>query len=87
MVSSRPCVFRTDISMTVRLIDRQVSNITDTTQIELREVESSGTLAAGEKALAELRKRKLIIQRFHLFLHCELSSLTVTKKGPMVHRA
>lgn len=42
---------------------KAVSNITDTTQIELREVESSGTLAAGEKALAELRKRKLIIQR------------------------
>jgi phenylalanyl-tRNA synthetase alpha chain len=54
--------------MAARLIGRQVSNITDTTQIELREVESSGTLAAGEKALSELRKRKLIIQRFHLFL-------------------
>jgi len=35
----------------------------DSTQLELREVESTGTLQAGEKALAELRKRKLIIQR------------------------
>ncbi|KAG1833402.1 tRNA synthetases class II core domain (F)-domain-containing protein [Suillus variegatus] len=42
---------------------KAVSNITDTTQTELRELESSGTLVAGEKALAELRKRKLIIQR------------------------
>ncbi|OAX44524.1 hypothetical protein K503DRAFT_764939 [Rhizopogon vinicolor AM-OR11-026] len=42
---------------------KAVSEITDTTQIELQEVESSGTLAAAEKALAELRKRKLVIQR------------------------
>ncbi|KAG1752654.1 tRNA synthetases class II core domain (F)-domain-containing protein [Suillus paluster] len=42
---------------------KAVSTIKDTTKIELCEVESSGTLAAGEKALAELRKRKLIIQR------------------------
>lgn len=31
--------------------------------MELREVDSTGTLKSGEKALAELRKRKLIVQR------------------------
>ncbi|ETW83920.1 hypothetical protein HETIRDRAFT_472263 [Heterobasidion irregulare TC 32-1] len=39
------------------------STIDDTTQLELREVNSTGTLSSGEKALAELRKRKLIIQK------------------------
>jgi len=39
------------------------STIQDATQLELREVDSTGTLKAGEKALAELRKRKLIVQR------------------------
>lgn len=29
----------------------------------MREVDSTGTLEAGEKALAELRKRKLIVQK------------------------
>ncbi|EGN93004.1 hypothetical protein SERLA73DRAFT_190125 [Serpula lacrymans var. lacrymans S7.3] len=37
--------------------------ITDTTQLDLREVDSTGTLQSGEKVLAELRKRKLIVQR------------------------
>ena len=40
------------------------SAIDDTTQLELREVNSTGTLSSGEKALAELRKRKLIIQKY-----------------------
>ncbi|TFY76723.1 hypothetical protein EWM64_g7290 [Hericium alpestre] len=39
------------------------SEISDTTQEELREVDSTGTLKTGEKALADLRKRKLIIQK------------------------
>ncbi|KAI0693598.1 phenylalanine-tRNA ligase [Cytidiella melzeri] len=39
------------------------STIDDTTQNEMREVDSTGTLKAGEKALAELRKRKLISQK------------------------
>ncbi|THH12544.1 hypothetical protein EW146_g7593 [Bondarzewia mesenterica] len=38
-------------------------SIEDATQQDMREVDSSGTLKAGEKALAELRKRKLIVQR------------------------
>ncbi|KAI6047435.1 hypothetical protein EDC04DRAFT_2864505 [Pisolithus marmoratus] len=42
---------------------KAVPTVQDTTQIELREVDSTGTLKAGEKALAELRKRKLIVQR------------------------
>ncbi|KAH7887627.1 tRNA synthetases class II core domain (F)-domain-containing protein [Phlebopus sp. FC_14] len=42
---------------------KSVSSITDATQVDLREVDSSGTLKAGDKALAELRKRKLIVQR------------------------
>ncbi|KAI0796614.1 phenylalanine-tRNA ligase [Abortiporus biennis] len=37
--------------------------INDVTQHELQEVDSTGTLKSGEKALAELRKRKLIVQR------------------------
>lgn len=42
----------------------QVSSIVDTTQLQMREVDSTGTLKAGEKALADLRKRKLIAQRY-----------------------
>jgi hypothetical protein len=30
----------------------------------MREIEITGTLAAGEKALAELKKRKLVIQKY-----------------------
>ncbi|KAJ7638978.1 phenylalanine-tRNA ligase [Roridomyces roridus] len=40
-----------------------VSTIKDTTQLDLVEVQSSGTLKSGEKDLADLRKRKLILQR------------------------
>ncbi|KAF7355441.1 Phenylalanine--tRNA ligase alpha subunit [Mycena sanguinolenta] len=39
------------------------SNIKDVTQIDLLEIQSSGTLKSGEKDLADLRKRKLIVQR------------------------
>ncbi|EIW82318.1 hypothetical protein CONPUDRAFT_136833 [Coniophora puteana RWD-64-598 SS2] len=42
---------------------KAVSEIKDTTQLELRDVDSTGTLEAGEKSLADLRKRKLITQR------------------------
>ncbi|CAE6428295.1 hypothetical protein ACGC1H_000701 [Rhizoctonia solani] len=38
-------------------------SITDTTQNELREIKSTGTLAAGDKAISELKKRKLVVQR------------------------
>lgn len=40
-----------------------VPEIDDVTQKEMREVDSTGTLKGGEKALAELRKRKLIVQK------------------------
>ncbi|KAI0068775.1 hypothetical protein BV25DRAFT_1844467 [Artomyces pyxidatus] len=36
--------------------------IDDVTQTELRQVDSTGTVPAGEKSLADLRKRKLIVQ-------------------------
>ncbi|TCD64325.1 Phenylalanyl-tRNA synthetase, beta subunit, cytoplasmic [Steccherinum ochraceum] len=39
------------------------TSIDDVTQQEMREVDSTGSLKSGEKALAELRKRKLIVQR------------------------
>ncbi|EKM59329.1 uncharacterized protein PHACADRAFT_249754 [Phanerochaete carnosa HHB-10118-sp] len=39
------------------------AQIDDVTQKEMREVDSTGTLKGGEKALAELRKRKLIVQK------------------------
>ena len=41
----------------------EAASIDDTTQKELREVDSTGTLKAGEKVLADLRKRKLITQK------------------------
>ena len=46
------------------LVVIKVLSIEDATQKELREVESTGTLSAGEKSLADLRKRKLAIQKF-----------------------
>lgn len=45
------------------LIASQVPEISDTTKLELREVDSTGTLKAGEKVLSQLRKRKLIAQK------------------------
>ncbi|TFY65637.1 hypothetical protein EVG20_g5444 [Dentipellis fragilis] len=39
------------------------SSITDVTQNQLLEVDSTGTLTSGDKDLADLRKRKLIIQK------------------------
>lgn len=47
----------------VNLTMCQVTEIQDTTQLDLREVDSTGSLKAGEKTLADLRKRKLIVQR------------------------
>jgi phenylalanyl-tRNA synthetase alpha chain len=41
----------------------QAATIEDQTQLDMREIENTGVLAAGEKALAELRKRKLIVQK------------------------
>ena len=46
------------------LVVIKVSSIEDTTQKELREIESTGNLSAGEKSLADLRKRKLALQKF-----------------------
>ncbi|QRW01512.1 phenylalanyl-tRNA synthetase [Ceratobasidium sp. AG-Ba] len=48
--------------------------ITDATQSELKEIQSTGTLKAGDKAINELKKRKLVTQRKGLWF-------TVTK-GP-----
>ncbi|KAK0206376.1 phenylalanine-tRNA ligase [Desarmillaria ectypa] len=42
---------------------KTADTINDTTQLDLQEIESTGTLKTGEKALADLRKRKLIIQK------------------------
>ena len=55
-----------------RLRGFQVSSIVDTTQLQMREVDSTGSLQAGEKALADLRKRKLIAQRYMKFVTCAL---------------
>ena len=41
----------------------QVTEIKDVTRDDLNEISSTGTLKSGEKALADLRKRKLIIQK------------------------
>lgn len=56
------------------LISGKVSSIEDTAQKELREVDITGTLSAGEKTLADLRKRKLIVQRFGALCPLVLSS-------------
>ncbi|KZP17307.1 hypothetical protein FIBSPDRAFT_920726 [Athelia psychrophila] len=42
---------------------KSAPTIEDATQQDLREIDSTGTLKAGEKTLADLRKRKLITQR------------------------
>ena len=55
-----------------RLRGFQVSSIVDTTQLQMREVDSTGSLQAGEKALADRRKRKLIAQRYMKFVTCAL---------------
>jgi len=41
----------------------QVPVISDATRNDMQEIASTGTLEAGEKVLADLRKRKLISQR------------------------
>ena len=41
----------------------QVPSIQDATKEDLQEIASTGTLKSGEKVLADLRKRKLIVQR------------------------
>ncbi|KAF8640129.1 hypothetical protein AX17_001365 [Amanita inopinata Kibby_2008] len=40
-----------------------ISEIRDTTQADLKEISSTSSLKAGEKVLADLRKRKLIAQK------------------------
>ncbi|KAJ3573352.1 hypothetical protein NP233_g2483 [Leucocoprinus birnbaumii] len=40
-----------------------VTEISDTTKDDIQEIASTGTLKSGEKVLADLRKRKLIVQR------------------------
>ncbi|GHJ84527.1 hypothetical protein NliqN6_0929 [Naganishia liquefaciens] len=45
---------------------KAVESIEDTTRAELEEVAKTGTHSSGEKLLADLRKRKLIIQRKHI---------------------
>jgi len=46
------------------LTDPKTSSIDDTTQHDLHEIDSTGSLRQGEKVLADLRKRKLVTQRF-----------------------
>jgi hypothetical protein len=67
-------------------ISHQVPQISDTVQSELREIDSTGTLKSGEKVLAELRKRKLIIPRYALNGRLDLSVFikSFTQKCSMV---
>ncbi|KAH7923018.1 hypothetical protein BV22DRAFT_1130975 [Leucogyrophana mollusca] len=63
-----------------------VPSITDTTQLQLREVDPTGMLEAGKKHLAELRKRKLIVQRslqntIQLPLHRRASCFMPPRRG------
>jgi phenylalanyl-tRNA synthetase alpha chain len=41
----------------------QAASIEDSTRSEMVEIHTTGALAAGEKVLADLRKRKLVIQK------------------------
>ncbi|KAJ9113233.1 hypothetical protein QFC22_006072 [Naganishia vaughanmartiniae] len=50
---------------------KAVESIQDTTRAELEEVAKTGTHSSGEKLLAELRKRKLIVQRKHIHYSIE----------------
>jgi len=64
----------------------KVSSIEDTTQKELREVDTTGTLSAGEKSLADLRKRKLVVQKSGtLSSLLWLPPLIFMQERPMVH--
>lgn len=47
------------------------------TQVDLKEVESTGTLKAGEKTLADLRKRKLIVQRLVSRIQSRLPTILI----------
>lgn len=60
----------------------QTESIDDSTQKDMHEVDSTGTLKAGEKALAELRKRKLIVQKYVTsIVLIQQSRLTHFRKG------
>jgi phenylalanyl-tRNA synthetase alpha chain len=50
------------------------------TSHELQEIEATGTLKTGDKALAELRKRKLAIQKCVSMLHTMLISINGFRK-------
>jgi hypothetical protein len=63
----------------------KASSIEDTTQKELREIDTTGTLSSGEKSLADLRKRKLIVQKSGTFSPFCFFDLTAMQEGPMVH--
>lgn len=52
----------------VELMSPKVPSITDATQLEVREVDSTGTLKSGEKGLVALRKRKLIAQKCGIWI-------------------
>ncbi|KAL1747666.1 tRNA synthetases class II core domain (F)-domain-containing protein [Schizophyllum fasciatum] len=42
---------------------KTASEIQDQTQLDLQEIETTGSLKSGEKVLADLRKRKLVVQK------------------------
>lgn len=65
----------------------QSKSIVDTTQSELREVDSTGTVTGGEKVLKELRKRKLISEKLvaPLLGRCTGSS-SMRQEGSVVLR-
>lgn len=49
------------------------------------EVESSGTLAGGKKALDELQKRKLITTKYVQYNNTSIYAHFSTQEGSMVH--
>lgn len=68
------------------LISRsQVESIEDTTRAELEEVAKTGTHPSGEKLLADLRKRKLIIQRYAMFFPLIPAYLTRSPDRKHIH--
>ena len=65
----------------------KVLSIEDSTQKELHEVDATGTLSAGEKSLADLRKRKLVVQKSGTLSPLfGFSLLIAMQERSMVHR-
>lgn len=71
----------------------QVPTINDLTQAELQEIRDTGALGAGDKPLNELKKRKLVAQKYVVYLylplvhHFSLSFVLESSYGSLCQKA